>query len=138
MEFTNNLEQFDSRDMNDRINNLEEEIEEIEYEIEDDVFESEEEKNSLQSYLNEITEEFDTLNSVKEEWGHDPSFEDGILFVREDCFSDYTETLVYDYVIYDELPCWISAHIDWQAVADEILVDYQSIELNGTTYYGRE
>ena len=139
MEFTNSLTQFDSRDMNDRINSLEDDIEEIEYEIEDDEFESEKEKNSLQSYLNELAEEFDTLNSIKEDWGDNSSFKDGILFVREDCFADYAEELAYDLgYINDDLPYWISAHIDWQAVADDLLVDYQSIELDGTTYYGRE
>ena len=59
-----------------------------------------------------------------------------LTFIRDDYFIDYTEELLKDCGdLPQNIPHYIE--IDWQATANNILVDYASVEIDGTTYWYR-
>ena len=117
-DFDGNDDFFDSRDVLERIEELED-IAVIDREPEDQ-------------------EELDKLYEFKDEVGNDTEFEGGITFLAEDYFPAYAEEFVQD--VYGSgvvLPDWVTRHIDWEEVAEELKVDYTTVELDGTTYYYR-
>lgn len=64
------------------------------------------------------------------------SFDDGITFVHEEYFENYTKELCEDIGdIPDNLPDYIV--IDWAETAENIREDYTEAVLKGTTYWAR-
>lgn len=59
-----------------------------------------------------------------------------VTLIRESYFTDYTQEMLEDCgTIPRDLPHWV--HIDWEATAREVMVDYSSIEIDGVTYFYR-
>jgi hypothetical protein len=117
-DFDGNDDFFDSRDMQERIDELEGIA----------VIDRDEDEQ----------EELDKLYAFKEEVADDLEFDSGITFISEDYFEDYAEEMLKDIgALPAELPGYISNNIDWEGVADELKVDYTTIELGGVTYYYR-
>lgn len=59
-----------------------------------------------------------------------------VTLIRESYFTDYTQEMLEDCgTIPRDLPHWV--HIDWEATAREVMVDYSSIEIDGVTYLYR-
>lgn len=57
-----------------------------------------------------------------------------VTLIRESYFTDYTEELVCD--CYDlKLPPFV--HVDWEATAREVQVDYSTVEIDGVTFFYR-
>lgn len=123
---------FDSREVIERIAELE-----LLAETMND--EEETEDARAEAYDEYDAEEYNALIVLQEEvesyisdWQH------GESFISEDYFTDYVKELVRDIgYIPQDLPSWISDHIDWDEVADELKVDYTEFEFRGTTYYAR-
>lgn len=87
-----------------------------------------EEYNQLQDILDELKG-----NSGDEKWRGDwyP-----LTLINSDYFTDYTEELVKDcYEFPREIPSWIE--IDWEKTADNVKVDYTTIDIDDETYYYR-
>jgi hypothetical protein len=64
--------------------------------------------------------------------------EDGMTLVRESYFVDYAQEFWEDTRDHDiDVPTWPYSHIDWQRAADNLQVDYTSVDLGGVTYYVR-
>ena len=64
--------------------------------------------------------------------------EDGIQLIADYAFTDAMRELVEEIgVIPDSLPTYIAAHIDWEGVANDLRVDYTSVEFDGTTWWYR-
>ena len=57
-----------------------------------------------------------------------------VTLIRESYFTDYTEELISDCYSLN-VPDFV--HIDWEATAREVLVDYSQTEINGVTYFYR-
>lgn len=133
---------IDTRDLVERREELEQQIldsfnEEFpQYEVDsyDDIlFEEEGVQNWKEDWLAEI-DEASEIERLQDLIGSE--FEYGVTLIHDDDFEDYARDLVEDcgYISRD-LPSWIE--IDWEATADNIKVDYSSIELKGDTYLYR-
>lgn len=83
-------------------------------------------------------EELDALLELESEIG---SFEEGcrngIYFIDEDYFVDYAKELAYDIGAVSNDIEWPVYHIDWDAAADELRMDYTEVEFEGNTYLVR-
>ena len=138
---------LDTRDLNKRLNELEDEREDLEDAVtilkdelndcdpdekeqyDDNVADAVE---ALQEWDDEYKEELDELCAMRDEiseWRH------GEALIAEEDFAEYVEQLADD--LYGVEHHWPFNHIDWDAAADELTADYSSIEYRGTTYLYR-
>lgn len=153
--FTDDM--LDVRDLIERYEELEDElssITDIEDEIESlDPEEDKEEirtaKENLEAKKNELEdeqEEFDQLKEILDELcgnGGDEQWRGDwypLILINSDYFTDYTKELVEDcgYIKSEReggLPWWIK--IDWEETADNVKIDYTSIDIGDETYYYR-
>jgi len=58
-----------------------------------------------------------------------------LTLIRESHFTDYAEELVRDCYELTGLPDFV--HIDWEATAREVKMDYTPIDVDGATYFYR-
>lgn len=65
-------------------------------------------------------------------------WEYGIVFVRDNYFEDYARELAEDVGAVDRNLGWPACHIDWEAAAESLKMDYSEVEIDGATYYYRE
>ena len=88
----------------------------------------------------EDRQELKTLCALVEEMegyaGGDKA-EDGIGLIRDSYFQDYAEQLAEDIGAIDSNTTWPLYHIDWEAAADSLKMDYSSLEFDGITYWYR-
>ena len=148
MDFTENV--IDTRDIQDRIDELNDDIDTLENEISDlseEIDELNEEdaddKNEIdlklddiedkQGQIEDLQEELSMLLDVKSEV---PEFSHGETLIHEDYWMEYVQELCEecDYITKD-FPYWIE--IDWEATAKNVAMDYSTIELDGNTFYFR-
>ena len=126
--FDMNQDLFDSRDVIERI----EELEALEAAALDD--------DATQDDVDEWTRELDAELFALREFAEDASnasdWSYGETFIHESYFTEYTKELVSDcgYIPAD-LPDWIK--IDWEETAENVMEDYTEYELDGNTYYAR-
>lgn len=69
-------------------------------------------------------------------------FEDSVgtdvdYFYADSYMAEHAEELVNDCYTAGDLPSWVTDHIDWEAVADEIRPDYTDFRVCGNDYWGR-
>lgn len=83
--------------------------------------------------------ELAALESLKGEIGESRGkiSEDGGPFVDERDFEDYARELADDIGAVPDKASWPLTHIDWERAADELKMDYSSVEWQGTTYLYR-
>ena len=140
---------LDTRDLNKRLNELEDEREDLEDavtitilkdELNDcDPDEKEDYENNvvdaveaLQEWDDEYKEELDELYTMRDEisgWQH------GETLIAEEDFAEYAEQLADD--LYGVKHHWPFNHIDWDAAADALKADYSTVDYQGTTYLYR-
>jgi hypothetical protein len=113
---------IDSRDIIERLNELESQVHEGE-------------TDSLDEYefaelvrLRALNEEGE---GTFEDWHH------GVYLIPEDEFEDYARDFAYDIGAINRNASWPLTLIDWKAAAEDLRQDYSSIEIEGRTYYGR-
>ena len=141
------MDTLDTRDLNKRLNELEDERDDLEDAVtilkdeakDCDPDEKEECDNNitdaieaLEEWDEEHKEELDELYAMRDqisEWRH------GEALIAEEDFAEYAEELADD--LYGVEDRWPFNHIDWDAAADELQSDYSSIEYQGTTYLYR-
>lgn len=59
-----------------------------------------------------------------------------VTLIREDYFTEYAQEMLEDCgTIPRDLPHWV--HIDWEATAREVKVDYSEVTIDGVTYFYR-
>jgi antirestriction protein len=90
----------------------------------------------------ELKAELKTLVSIMDEmqgYGGDEQWRGDwypLTLIRESHFTDYVQEMLEDCgEIPKDLPHYI--HIDWQATARDVQVDYTPIEVDGATYFYR-
>lgn len=126
IEINNSLEVIDSRDIIER-------LEELESEYSDHI-----DNNGTDEDFSNM-EELEGLRTINEEWSDNAEWEYGAFFVRDSYWQDYAEQLVRDIGdLPDELPSYIEIHIDWEGVASEIQQDYSEYDFDGVTYWCRD
>ncbi|MDX1492955.1 MAG: hypothetical protein R3253_02695 [Longimicrobiales bacterium] len=122
-EITNTDNLIDSREVIARIEELESEIEEYREAGDED-------------YAGELMEELEPLKAFAEEAeGCTPDWLYGAALIHDDYFEEYAEQLARD--IYDLPEHWPVCHIDWEAAANALKMDYTAIDFNGETYWTR-
>ena len=121
MEIYNTQDVIDSRDIIERIEELE-------------ILIAGESKSD--DFL-EYTDEYDKLVSLKEECEqYSSEWKYGIALIHESYFEDYVQDLLSDIgVLPREIPWYIV--IDWEKTADNIKIDYTDVDFDGETYYIR-
>lgn len=128
---------FDTRDIEERLR----EIEDVEIEIERG--DEEDEESFIERMREEdsyLADEYQTLRNLQDEGRaayNEVNWDGGITMVKDDHFPDYAEEYAREIGAIDREHGWPHQHIDWEAAAEELLIDYTSIEINGTTYWGR-
>ena len=148
MDYSQNV--IDTRDIQDRIDEIESDIESLEEEISElseEIDELDEDdsgnKNEIDLKLDDIEdkrgqiedlqEELSMLLDVKQEV---PEFSYGETLIHENYWVEYVQELCEDCgYISKDFPYWIE--IDWEATAKNVAMDYSTIELDGNTYYFR-
>lgn len=115
---SNSDDVIDSRDVIERIKELEEII--------DDGSPTHAEKEELQA-----------LKKLESEAEGSPDWEYGETLVRDSYFEDYAEELARDTGSVDDNAKWPMNHIDWEAAADELKQDYTSVDFDGVDYWIR-
>ena len=120
-EITNDMDVIDSRDIIER-------IEELESFIEDNV-------NENSDDITEWKEELRILAELAEEGeNYSPDWEFGSQLIHEDYFEQYMDDMLEDIGdIPRNLPCYLTITIDY----DALKMDYTSIDFNGETYFVR-
>jgi hypothetical protein len=90
----------------------------------------------------ELKAELKTLVSIMDEmqgYGGDEQWRGDwypLTLIRESYFTDYVQEMLEDCgEIPKDLPHYI--HIDWQATARDVQVDYTAIDVDGATYFYR-
>ena len=127
--FDMNQDYFDSRDMIDRIEELEA-LEELFLDPESSEEDKAEWTRELDNELGQLREFADSVGNP--EWIH------GMMFIAERHFTGYAQELCEDLgYLSNNLPGFIASNINWEGVADDLRVDYSEYELDGNTYYAR-
>ena len=128
---------IDSRDIEERIEELETELEELTQALEDADGEDEVEEAELNLEVFDESsdgEELKNLRDFREEVGSS-EWEYGLTLIKDSYFVTYAKELAYDIgAIEKDLP-WPANHIDWDAAADALQYDYSSASIDGETYY---
>lgn len=142
----NTQETIDSRDIIERIEELENELEGLKS---DSPLSWVEWCAAYVSYHHphrgkhqDEVEELKALKALAAECEHVADWVHGEQLIREDYFTQYIEDLIDDcYQLPKELTSgeWPYRHItiDYQAAADEAKVDYEEIDFGGVTYFIR-
>ena len=137
---------LDTRDLQEQIDNLESEIEELNEDLEDldkdlgmcgseiEILSTKHEIYKFQEQLQDLRDELQPLLDLKAE--DIPEWDDGATLIPESDWEEYVEDLLKDCgYISNDVPWWIV--IDWPATADNVAVDYSTVDYDGDTYYYR-
>ena len=127
--FDMNQNHFDSRDVIERIEELEA-LEEI-------FLDPESSEDDKAEWARELDDELGQLRKFAESVGSSEC-PHGMTFIADSYFTEYVEELCSDLGYFpQDLPGFISSNINWEGVASALRVDYSEYELDGNTYYGR-
>lgn len=69
--------------------------------------------------------------------GEIPEFGCGNTPIHEDDLAEYAEQFAWDALGLPSDGSWPMNHIDWKAAADDLRVDYSTVEWEGETYLVR-
>jgi hypothetical protein len=132
-EISNHDDTIDSRDIIERIEELERD-KEI----------AEDPEHPDPDYFTE--DEADELRKLKalakEAEGYAPDWRYGATLVRDSHFPDYAQSY-FEEVVDSEVrkqvqdAGWPFNHLDWKAAAEELQVDYTGVDFDGETYWVR-
>lgn len=94
---------------------------------------------SAQKDFDEIADELARLEELKDQIGECKGKIDDSNgpFVHENDFEDYARELAEDIGAIDRNASWPLGCIDWEQAADELKMDYTSVDWEGVTYYYR-
>lgn len=129
------MEYLDTRDLQERLEELEGERTDLREAVDD--AEGEEEKQTAHEELDvwegDNLDELEALWKLKDEVSE---WDDGNTLVPEDEWIDYVEEVLKDCGdLPPEIPWYIE--IDWEKTAENIAQDYRTVDYLGTTYYYR-
>lgn len=80
-------------------------------------------------------EELQGLINLREEIGREWS--DGVELIRERDFTEYAQDYAEGVGAINDDAGWPACHIDWEAAANSLMMDYSSVDYEGETYYFR-
>ena len=147
--FSNTDDTIDSRDIIERIEELEAEREALQDDIDNantaSAYGLEKEADAiaaLAAWDADNLEELETLQALASEAEHSPDWVHGETLIAETYFTDYIEQLIDDcYEMPKEINSgeWPYRHItiDYEAAAEEAKADYSEVNFDGTVYLVR-
>lgn len=86
------------------------------------------------------TDEIDELNTLRELAREGEGIADwpyGATLVRDSYFVDYAQDLAEGIGAIDSNASWPNTYIDWERAADALQMDYTPVEFDGVTYWVR-
>lgn len=92
-------------------------------------------------WSDEDAQELQTLTDIMDDlkgYGGDEQWRGDwypVTLIRESYFTDYAEELVRDCYDLKGLPDFV--HVDWEATAREVQIDYSTVEIDGVTFFYR-
>ncbi len=122
-EVSNREDTLDSRDINDRYQELLDAVADEDYDHEDDEQVAEE--------LEILSELISDGENYSEDWLH------GATLIHEDYFKTYAQELAEDVGYGDHTDSWPYNCIDWEKAANELKMDYTEVDFDGVAYYVR-
>mgnify|MGYP001766184995 CR=1 FL=1 len=131
---------IDSRDVIERIKELTEEKEALEEALEEAQeaeTKLEEAKEELKCWEEDYGEELKALESLQEQAEGYSDWEYGETLIRDSYFEEYAQELAEDIGAIDPDAKWPLNHIDWEAAAGELQMDYASVDFDGVEYWIR-
>ena len=128
MTISNTDSVIDSRDIIERIEDLE-----------DELLDCTDEAEAREADLLEEWQELKVLQAVAVQGEqYAPDWNYGEVMIHENAFTDYCMELCEEIgSIPRDAPDYITNNIDWDGVADDLKVDYTDIDFDGETYYIR-
>jgi hypothetical protein len=127
---TGNESVLDSRDIIARIEHLKEEFT-VDLDDSSDV-------DRMSNFdFEEIKELAQLLALQAEAEGYAPDWQHGCTLVHEDHFTEYAQEMAYDIGAISKDATWPACHIDWEAAAEALKVDYTEVEFGTQTYLVR-
>lgn len=151
MDINNTMDIIDSRDVIEKIGDLETDIELIKEDIQDyrdelangedhteeEVQGIEDEIDNLTTQVAELEEELEPLKALAEECEGYGDWSYGATLIHEEYFLEYAEQLAEDIGAVSSNASWPNNHIDWDAAAEELKIDYMEVDFDGQTYLMR-
>ena len=113
----------DSRDIIARIERVESDLEQARIDG-DDTADLEVELKALEAFAEEAS-------------GYAPDWHYGETIIHEDYFVAYAGQLADEIGAINKEAEWPLTHIDWEAAADDLKMDYSVVGFNGFNYYIR-
>jgi antirestriction protein len=114
----------DSRDVIKRIERVESDLEQARIDG-NDTTDLEVELKALEEFAEEAS-------------GYAPDWHYGERIIHEDYFTEYAQELSDELSLSDgAMAQWPFTHVDWEAAADELKMDYSVVGFNGIVYYIR-
>ena len=128
---SNSDDYIDSRDVIKAIEELESECDDLYPDGWDD--DTEESDDDSAGALPELRD----LLALQDEADGSPDWQHGETLIRDSYFEDYAQQLAEDIgAIGTDLP-WPACHIDWEAAASALQIDYMSVDFDGVEYWIR-
>lgn len=130
-EIRNNEDTLDTRDIRARLDYLDV-LEETANDTELDSDERDvarEDREAAEEEYNALTNLWDTESDNEWEWG--------ATLIHTDYFEEYARELADELGFIDREASWPVRHIDWEAAANELAMDYREVEFDGATYLVR-
>ena len=81
-------------------------------------------------------DELKNLIDLREQFGRE--WFDGITLVREKDFAEFAEDEADQLGLIEDTNAWPYCCIDWEKAANQLMMDYSSVDYDGETYYYRE
>jgi len=98
----------------------------------------EENIQNIRSDIEEAEEELAPLKSLADEAeGYSADWRYGATLIRESYFEEYAQQLAEDIGAISSDLAWPACHIDWEAAADALKMDYTSVDFDGVDYWIR-
>lgn len=130
-EIRNTEDTLDTRDIRARLDYLDELAETAnDTEVDSDERDvAREDREAAEEEYNALTNLWDTESDNEWEWG--------ATLIHTDYFEEYARELADELGFIDREASWPVRHIDWEAAANELAVDYREVEFDGATYLVR-
>jgi hypothetical protein len=88
-------------------------------------------------HVEDAAEELRQLKELDEEGSGLADWPHGETLIRDSYFEDYAEQYADGVGAINAAAGWPLNHIDWEAAADELKMDYTSIKFGDVTYWAR-
>jgi len=83
-------------------------------------------------------DELQTLRALRDDYSGGEGWLDGSTLIRDSYFKEYAEDMASEITDYDpRRTSWPFTCIDWDKAADDLKMDYTSVDFDGVEYWTR-